>query len=377
MVYEARNLNKSFGADNIINGFNLRVEEGEFVALVGKRGSGMTTLIQMLVGILRPSSGEIFFDGKKVSAFRFNRLRRKSIAYIPTEPILVPNMTVYENLLIALSHRKGNDKTKKKVARDVLKTLGIKDKGRYFPRELTAFEKQKVCIGRAMIKEPDIIFCDEPTDILEGYETEHMLELLEILNSAGYTIVMTTHSKRIAARCHRIVPIAEGVLPGDETDYTPEDALETMIDAREGEASEEEAENEELAEEDISEETAEETSEVTSEVTSEEEAEEEETTVESVDDAEDFDFDNAIAAVALSMLDVNQKEESEKREFDEKDYEGLEEEEPDEDEELGFAAPDYDPDEEFERDEVKRPDDDDDEWNELMTRKTRLNKIKK
>ncbi len=370
MVYEANNLSKRFGQDLIIDDFSLRVEEGEFIALVGKRGSGMTTLIQMLVGILRPSSGEIVFDGKKVSGFRFNRLRRKSIAYIPTEPILVPNMTVYENLLIALSHRRGNDKTKKKVARDVLKTLGIKDKGRYFPRELTPFEKQKVCIGRAMIKEPDIIFCDEPTDILEGFETEQMLELLEILNSAGYTIVMTTHSKRIAGRCHRMVPIAEGVLPGDETDYTPEDAMEAMIDAKNGEEEgyDEEAEAAREAETGEAEayEEKDEVKDASDEGTEADEA--------AAADEEEFDFDNAVAAVAYSVLGDSKADAGTNKEVVEADY-SFEEE--DEEDELGFAAPDYDPDEEFERDEMTPPDDEDDEWNELLTRKSRLNKIKK
>ena len=370
MVYEARNLGRKFGQDVIIDDFNLRVEEGEFIALVGKRGSGMTTLIQMLVGILRPSSGQIFYDGKKVSGFKFNRLRRKSIAYIPTEPILVPNMTVYENLLIALAHRRGNDKTKKKVARDVLKTLGIKDKGRYFPRELTPFEKQKVCIGRAMIKEPDIIFCDEPTDILEGYETEHMLELLEILNSAGYTIVMTTHSKRIAARCHRIVPISEGVLPGDETDYSPEEAMEVREETDEEEYEDEvmdEAEEIQADEAQVDEAQADDTE--TEKVQAEADVQEA-----SEEGSDDFDFDNAVAAVAYSMLGDTKPAEDVKEEVSEKDYDFEEEEE---DEELGFAAPDYDPDEEFERDEMTPPDDDDDEWNELITRKSRLNKIKK
>ena len=363
MVYEAKNLNKSFGKDDIINDFSMKIEEGEFVALVGKRGSGMTTLIQMLVGILRPSSGEIYFDKKKVSRLRFNRLRRKSIAYIPTEPILVPNMTVYENLLIALSHRRGNEKAKKKVARDVLKTLGIKDKGRYFPRELTPFEKQKVCIGRAMIKEPDIIFCDEPTDILEGFETEQMLELLEILNSAGYTIVMTTHSKRIAARCHRMVPISDDLMSGEEGQW----------ENRAEDAGEEPGEEEEPAEDEVHEE--EEGIEEAEEAGNDEEADEsdeDDASEEGEEPAsEEPDFDNIVAAVAYSVLGDEEVADGNADAYDD------EEEEKDEEDELGFAAPDYDPDEEFERDEMTPPDDDDDEWNELITRKSRLNKIKK
>lgn len=215
MLLEVRNISKSYKKVPVVEEFSLKVEKGDMVALVGKRRKGKTTLMQMLGGIISPDEGEIYYDGRLVSrkwrAGRLCKLRRKKIGYVTTEAILMPDMTVYDNLLMALSHSRGSLKAKKSKAKEVLRTLGLKGKGRFFPKELSVLDRQKVCVGRAIINEPELLLCDEPTDILEGYGAEQMMDILEILNSAGYTIILTTHSKRVAGRCKKVYPIHEGL----------------------------------------------------------------------------------------------------------------------------------------------------------------------
>ncbi|MGN0165002.1 MAG: ABC transporter ATP-binding protein [Lachnospiraceae bacterium] len=215
MLFEVRNISKSYKNIPVVENFSLEVEQGDMIALVGKRKRGKTTLMQMLAGIIPIDAGEIFYNeklvGKKGKTAGLCKLRRRKIGYITTEAILMPDMTVYDNLLMALSHSRGSMKVKKARAKEVLRNLGLKGKGRFFPKELNTLDRQKVCVARAIITEPELLICDEPTDILEGYGAEQLMDILEILNSAGYTIIISTHSKRIASRCRKVYPIHEGL----------------------------------------------------------------------------------------------------------------------------------------------------------------------
>ena len=372
LLYEARKLNKSFNGNSVIKNFSLKIESGEFIGIAGKRGKGMTTLIHMLTGILKPDSGEILYKNKKASKFRLNSLRKHKIAYIPTEPLLMSEMDIYDNMLIAVSHKPGSDRNKKKKARDVLKILGLKGKGRFYPRELSLLERQKVCIARAVLKEPDIIFCDEPADVLEGYEAEELMEVFEVLNEAGYTIVITTHSKRVASRCHRVVPIGSGVVLDGIKSRSGDD--EKAGDVKEAEA-EEETEAEETAEEmpdgeeaadeeTVAEETAEET---VAEETAEEECEEtaEEENEEAANEDSDAELDNAIAAAAFEALGGSDKEEKKEEKFSYEDYKYTEE--ADDTDDSGEEEEDEDEAEEEAEDDIN--DQDIDMWEQLINRK--------
>lgn len=370
MIYEARKINKAFSGSGVIKNFSLKLEAGEFVGIVGKRGSGMTTLIHILTGILKPDSGEIYYKNKKAPKIKLNFLRRNKIAYIPTEPILMPEMDIYDNMLVSISHKVGSDRSKKKKARDVLKTLGLKGKGRFYPRELSLIERQKVCIARAVLKEPDIIFCDEPADILEGYDAEQLMEVFEILNAAGYTIVMTTHSKRVASRCHRVVPIGSGVvLDGLKTrsDEADEDADDTDEDESEETDALEAEETEEPAGEVKGPESGTKVPEVKEPETKEPEKEEpEEDSKEAEEDTEDdFSFDDAIAAAALAAIEDDKAEiktEDTEEEFSYDDYSYTELSE----DEKKDEAEDDDDDDEI----------DEDMWTQLVNRKNKTKKSK-
>lgn len=215
MLFEVRNISKSFKKVPVIENFSLKVEQGDMIALVGKRRKGKTTLMQMLAGIIPVDEGEIYYKGKLVGSKGCTaglcRLRKRKIGYITTEAILMPDMTVYENLAMAQLNAKGRLKEKRNHAKEVLRNLGLKGKGRFFPNELSTLDKQKVCVARAIINDPEILICDEPTDILEGYGAEQLMDILEILNSAGYTIIVSTHSKRIASRFRKVYPVHEGL----------------------------------------------------------------------------------------------------------------------------------------------------------------------
>lgn len=215
MFFEVKHLSKSFGTTEVISNFSLQVEKGEMVALIDRRGQGMTTLMQMLCGMIHPSSGEIYYNGQKVASknntLKMTLLRRGSVAYVPTEPVLMNDLTLYENLMIAMSHKKGSDKTKKRLAKETVEMLGLKGRGRFYPKELNPVERQKAGIAMAMIKEPKLILCDEPTGTIEGYGGEEILGLLEEINSNGVTVIIATHSKRSASCCARVVPIHEGI----------------------------------------------------------------------------------------------------------------------------------------------------------------------
>ncbi len=214
MALEVRALNKAFGIGNsrtqILKRFSMRVEDGEMVAIVGKKRSGKTTLMNILSGMSLPDSGTYSIDGKPLqlkNPFAMAKHRRRRVGVITREPLLVQDMTVYENIMLPLFHRFMSAKEKQRRAKELLRSLGMKGMGKYYPRELTELEQQKVCAARAMITEPKYLLADEPTGCLQSSDVDRFLDFLEVLNSAGYTIIIATHSKRVASRCRRLIPI--------------------------------------------------------------------------------------------------------------------------------------------------------------------------
>ena len=157
------NINKSFGLGimkprkKILNNVNLEIKDGEMVAIVGKRGSGKTTLMNIMTGLNRPDSGHYLIDGKAVGfgrTFILAQFRAKKCGIITKKPLLVPDLTIFENITMPLNHRFMTRKRKLKRAREVLRGLGLKGKGRFYPTEFSDLDMQKIAAGRAMIAEP-------------------------------------------------------------------------------------------------------------------------------------------------------------------------------------------------------------------------------
>lgn len=240
MLYETLHLSKAFKKEVIIRDFNIQIDKGEMIAIVGKKGSGKTTLMQMLAGLVKPSFGEIktasrvVGDKNSVSAIR--KLRQSHIGYVSTEPVLLPELTVFENLLIADKRNPGSNKSKKAKAKETLKKVGLIGRSQYMPSELTQVEKQKVCIARAIMNKPILLFLDEPTASLDAAGAYSVMDVLQRLNSQGLTIVLSTRNKMVATMCQRAVGIDA------HTDVTAinKRIAEEYMDARE--AEEEEAE---------------------------------------------------------------------------------------------------------------------------------------
>ncbi len=212
------NINKSYGLGigkprkKILDNVNMEIHDGEMVAIVGRRGSGKTALMNIMTGLSRPDSGHYLIDGKVVGIDRMFKLasfRAKNCGIITRDPLLVPDMTLFDNITMPLNHRfMMSRKRKLKRAREVLRGLGLKGKGRFYPTEFSVLDRQKICAGRAMIGEPKYIFADEPTGSLSAADRERFMDFLEVLNSAGYTIIVFTYSKRVAAHCQRMIPVS-------------------------------------------------------------------------------------------------------------------------------------------------------------------------
>ncbi len=221
MSLQAKNITCSFGYGKkrceVVNNLSLTVEPGELVALVGRKRSGKSTLLNVLAGLNRPTSGVCLIDGEKFvggSLFRGSRARHTKLGVITKAPMLVSEYNVYENVMMPLHHQwfKGNKK-KQKMAKEALRAVGLKGKGKYFPHELTVLEQQLVCTARAIVHHPAYLLVDEPTACLEGEDADRYLDVLEVLCSAGYGILVGTYSKRVAGHCQRIVPITGEQIP--------------------------------------------------------------------------------------------------------------------------------------------------------------------
>ncbi|MDD6101617.1 MAG: ATP-binding cassette domain-containing protein [Clostridiales bacterium] len=211
MLYEAKHVSKAFGKEIVIKDFNLQINKGEMVAIVGKKESGKTTLAQILAGFIKPSIGEIRTATRvvssKKSASGIRKLRRSHISYVSAEPVLINEMTVYENLLLADKKNPGTNRSKKAKAKNTLKLAGLFGKGHYMPSELSTAEKKKVCIARAIITKPILLILDEPTALLDEKNAYAVIDILQKLNQNGMTIILTTKNKVVASCCTRVVGI--------------------------------------------------------------------------------------------------------------------------------------------------------------------------
>ena len=199
---------------------NLKIEKGEFVFLIGPTASGKSTILKMLYREEKPNKGEVFVGGVNVAKLRNSRvykLRRK-IGIVFQDFKLLPKLTVYENVAYPLeSFGMINSEIKTKVLK-ALETVGLKDKYRSYPNQLSGGEQQRVCIARAIVNEPKLIICDEPTGNLDPDTSKEIMDVLVNINKEmGTTIVMATHDKDIVNRMKkRVVTIKDGVIVSDK-----------------------------------------------------------------------------------------------------------------------------------------------------------------
>ncbi len=220
MLYEIKDISKSFGQGNVvIDHFSLSVNKGDMTALYSEVGGGKTTLCHMLTGLTKINGGYIRAGkrivAKKGSAAGLHKLRQRAIGFVAADPVYMQDMTIYENFLLT-DRGKGSNKAKQTNAREILKMVGLKGMGRYYPKEMTSIEKLKASVARAILNNPVMLVCDDPSEDLlyKNYDNdiEEFMNLLEMLNrDLGITILITTSNPAICKRCKKTVAIHKGV----------------------------------------------------------------------------------------------------------------------------------------------------------------------
>jgi len=199
-------------AVQVLDGVSLEIASGDFAVLMGASGSGKSTLLNLIGAVDRPTLGRIFLGDTETSVLRESQLtmlRRKSIGYIFQFFNLIPTLDVAENVAFPLSLARASDIGKR--TDEVLEQIGLRDRARHFPNELSGGEMQRVAIGRAIIHRPPLILADEPTGNLDSRTGERILELIRTIHRAQQaTIVMATHSEHAASFGDYVVRVADG-----------------------------------------------------------------------------------------------------------------------------------------------------------------------
>ncbi|MDO8486601.1 MAG: cell division ATP-binding protein FtsE [Candidatus Staskawiczbacteria bacterium] len=203
----------------VLEDVSFEIEKGEFVSIVGKSGAGKTTLIKLLLGFEAPTSGEIYFQNiniNETSAKDLQEMRRK-IGSIFQDYKLFNGKTVYENVAYILEVEGKEDEEINREVPKVLEIIGLSEKMNNFPNELSGGEQQRLAIARALINRPEIIIADEPTGNLDPYNTYEVVSLLEKINKAGKTVILSTHDREIINKLgKRVITIENGKIVRDE-----------------------------------------------------------------------------------------------------------------------------------------------------------------
>lgn len=198
---------------HVLKGISTEVKDGELVAIVGKSGAGKSTLLHIIACIDSYDSGEYYIDDlliKNMSEKKLANIRNEKIGIVMQDFSLVEDFTVLENIMIPLDFAKNKRPNAKELAKEVLKQVNMENFAKEKVRNLSGGEKQRIAIARAIINNPSLILADEPTGSLDSANTEAIMGLFFSLNKQGKTIIIVTHDKELAEKCHRIIEISDG-----------------------------------------------------------------------------------------------------------------------------------------------------------------------
>ena len=201
-----------------VKDINLKIDKGEFIFIVGKSGAGKSTLIKLLLREISPTEGIITYNKQDINKIRKRSVAeyRRHIGFIFQDYRLLPKMTVYENIAFAMEMICCQAKSIRREVPLVLSMVGLSDKAKYYPDELSGGEQQRVAIARAVVNKPETVIADEPTGNLDIETSKEIMKILSEINKRGTTVIMATHDREIVNHFHRrVVELKNGIIIRD------------------------------------------------------------------------------------------------------------------------------------------------------------------
>ncbi|MGH7255719.1 MAG: ABC transporter ATP-binding protein [Nitrospirales bacterium] len=202
-----------------LNGIDLLLQKGEFVAIIGQSGSGKTTLLDILGCLTRPTRGDYYLDGRLVSSLRDEELafvRNRHMGFVFQTFHLLPRKTALQNVELPLQYAGVSARERRRRAEEVLCRVGLEDRMTRHPYQLSGGQQQRVAIARALVNQPTLLLADEPTGSLDTKSGAEILGILKDLHHRGQTVVLVTHEIELAQAAERIITLRDGLIVGDE-----------------------------------------------------------------------------------------------------------------------------------------------------------------
>ncbi|HJW65261.1 MAG TPA: ABC transporter ATP-binding protein [Candidatus Bathyarchaeia archaeon] len=221
-MVEAVDLKKTYMLGKVpvdaLRGVNLKVEKGDFLAVLGPSGSGKSTLLNLIGALDKPTGGTLLIDGVDVSKLNDNSLAdlRRKVGFVFQFFNLIPRFAAMDNVELSMSIANINRSERKKRAADLLETVGLKDRMKHKPAELSGGQQQRVAIARALANNPSFLLLDEPTGNIDSKTAHEVMEIIKKLNETGVTTIMVTHDQHLAREAKRTVQMMDGVITSDE-----------------------------------------------------------------------------------------------------------------------------------------------------------------
>ena len=207
-MIELKGVRKSYGANEVLKGIDLRIEEQDYLVILGASGSGKSTLLNILSGLEKPDQGEVLYDGTNIASLsesQLTKFRKDNIAFIFQQYYLLQELTVEQNVKMGAHFAKNQDYL------PIIEAMGLKEKLHQYPSELSGGEQQRVAIARALAKKPKVLFLDEPTGALDEATGRQILSYIaQMKKELGFTLVMVTHNEHIAQLANTVVRVNSG-----------------------------------------------------------------------------------------------------------------------------------------------------------------------
>ena len=227
-MIDVREITKTYGSGesalSVLKGISLKINDGGFYVILGASGSGKSTLLNVISGLERPDSGNVFYDGEDITELSDGALtdfRKENVGFIFQQYYLLPDMNVEKNV------RMGADLAGNKDYREIIEAVGLGEKLRKYPGELSGGEQQRVSIARALAKKPKVLFLDEPTGALDEQTGRQVLDYIcKLQREYSFTIVMVTHNQNIADMAGSVIMMNSGKISGVYTNEAPKNAYE-------------------------------------------------------------------------------------------------------------------------------------------------------